>query len=399
VETEGPTKHVDRDEIWAIYDDWYAETYDDRFHGGDVWNENLGAYKIELVGELLPEGGRWLDVGCGTGKHLSAHPDIAREGLDLSPSMVARAREANPGVPIHEGSYLDDHPEWVGRWDLVTNLWLSYQFVDSLKQLEQAVANMASWVAPGGALLMHVADCEDVARGIDLPWEDPETPVFSDSLFVTAVLWTWKESNGRTHHDLIAPQLQRMVNIVARHFEEIEVRRWPATAPGSDRPKGVIGRRKRPVPLSRAEVGDTYPYTLTFPPLDHPREHDRTRPGDPGYVRPGDPDRDRARSAPGIDAAALGPLHAELAELRGQVGALGAALFPPETEPAYDTLGVVHEQVWEIRQELADLRAATTRDPATAFEGTSTKRLASEVLRRINPLRPQTWKRLARRLR
>jgi SAM-dependent methyltransferase len=264
---------VDKDEILSIYDDWYAESYDERFHGGDVWNDNLGAYKIELVGELLPPGGRWLDTGCGTGKHLSAFPDVERAGLDLSPSMLVQARKNNPGVEFTNGSYLDEHPEWVEQWDLVSNLWLSYQFVDSIRDIHRTVANLASWVKPDGALLMHVADCEDVARGIDLPWEDPETPVFSDSLYITAVLWSWKEANGREHKDLVAPQLQRMVNIFAQFFEDIEVRRWPSTFPGSDRPKAVIGRKKRAVPLHPDEVDRTYPYRLTFPPPDHPREH------------------------------------------------------------------------------------------------------------------------------
>lgn len=383
---------MDRDEILRIYDQWYADTYDERFHGGDAWNDNLGGYKVELVGELLPPGGTWLDVGCGTGKHLSSHPDVRREGLDLSPSMVQKARAANPGVTIHEGSYLEDRPEWVGRWNLVTNLWLSYQFVDSLKLLEQAVGNMASWVAPDGVFLVHVADCEDVARGVQLPWEDPETPVFSDSLFVTAVHWTWKESNGRTHHDLLAPQLQRMVNIVARDFEEIEVRRWPAIAPGSDRPKGVIGRRKREQRLASSEVGDTYPYILTFPPRDHPGEHDPTRPGDPGFAAPAT----TAAAAQPMEAS-IGSLREEVVALRAQLSSLSDALFPPVTDDTYDTLGVVHEQVWAIRNDVTELARRGT--PSADLSGMSTKRLAREVARRLNPLSPRTWRRAARRRR
>ncbi len=264
---------MDRNEILDIYDEWYADSYDARFHGGDVWNANLGAYKVELVGELLPDGGRWLDVGCGTGKHLSAYPGVDRCGLDLSPSMLAKATAANPDAEFVLGSFLDSHTEWRDQWDLVTNLWLSYQFVDSIKEVHAVVANLASWVRPDGSLLIHVADCEDVARGVQLPWEDPETPVFSDSLYVTGVLWSWHESNGREHKDLVAPQLQRMVNIVAEHFQDIEVRRWPSTFPGSDRPKAVIGRRKRPLPLTQEEVGRCYPYRLTYPPPDHPLEH------------------------------------------------------------------------------------------------------------------------------
>jgi SAM-dependent methyltransferase len=414
---------VDRDEVLNIYDEWYADTYDERFHGGDAWNANLAAYKIEIVGELLPEGGRWLDVGCGTGKHLSAYPDVDREGLDLSPSMVEKAREANPGVPIHLGSYLDDHPEWVGQWDLVTNLWLSYQFVDSLKLVEQAVANMASWVAPTGSLFMHVADCEDVARGTMLPWEDPETPVFGDSLFVTSVTWTWKESNGRTHYDLVAPQLQRMVNIVAQHFEEVEVRRWPAIDLVSGRPKGIVGRKKRERSLTAAEVGNQYPYSLVYPPRDHPGEHDPSRPGDPGFGEPDPPPPDpthellaevqrqvdevrrEVASVRGEVANERGELAVFVSDVRGDISALANELLPPASGEQYDTLGVVHEQVWVLRRDLEELKEAfaasvpSAAKPAPApgpLGAVPTKKLAAEVSRRVNPFSGQFWRRVKR---
>lgn len=383
---------MNRDEILAIYDEWYADSYDGRFHADDDWNANLGGYKVEVVQELLPPDGRWLDVGCGTGKHLSALPDVRREGLDLSPSMVARARAANPDVTIHEGSYLDDHPEWTGAWDLVTNLWLSYQFVDSLKLLEQAVANMASWVSSDGAIFMHVADCEDVARGVDLPWEDPETPVFGDSLFVTSVTWTWKESNGRTHHDLVAPQLQRMVNIIARDFEEVEVRRWPAIDPESalGRPKGVIGRKKRPTPISADEVGNCYPFTLTYPPRDHPREHDPHRPEDPPRPSEAAPDESG-------EATRLADIERQLGELRSDISALAEALTAaaPENEEAqYDTLGVVHEQVWAVRRELADLHRAwgesLSANAADANTAASPRSFARRVRRLLSSKSPSS---------
>lgn len=376
---------MNRDEILSIYDPWYADTYDERFHGGDAWNANLGAYKVEVVGELLRPGGRWLDVGCGTGKHLAAHPEAERAGLDISPSMVEQARKANPGVTITEGSYLDDHPEWVGAWDLVTNLWLSYQFVDSLKLLEQAVANMASWVAPDGCFFMHIADCEDVARGTILPWEDPTTPVFGDSLFVTSVTWTWRESNGRTHHDLVAPQLQRMVNIVARDFEEVEVRRWPAIDLVSGRPKGIIGRRKRATPLTLAEVGWSYPYTLVYPPPDHPAEHDPARPGDETVP---------VEATPAPELERLG---SEVQALRSELASLADALVPPPDSDRYDTLGVVHDQVWAVRKDLAGLyHAWEARSAPPPVGAIPTRRLLGELGRRFNPLRRQTWRRLRR---
>ena len=65
----------------------------------DVFPRHVAEHYIDkrtgLVKDLLPMGGLVLDVGCGTGQLGAA---IASEGfdvfgVDLSPSMVARARQ------------------------------------------------------------------------------------------------------------------------------------------------------------------------------------------------------------------------------------------------------------------------------------------------------------------
>lgn len=401
---------MDRDQIHEIYDSWYAESYDERFLSGGPWNDNLFAYQLEVIGELLPAGGRWLDVACGTGKHLASFPDVDREGFDLSPAMVARARDRNPGVEIEEGSFLDEQGERVGRYDLVTNFWLAYQLVDTLNDVERAVQNMASWVSPEGSLLIHVGDAEDLtrgaeahsARGIELPWE---ATVVEESLYITSVTWTWREANGRTHQDLVAPQLQRMVNIVARDFEEVEVRRWPAIDDVSGRPKAVIGRKKRAVRLSAAEVGVTYPYELVYPPRDHPLEKDPSRPGDPGFGAEGAAPTGTAAPEPDprIDAVLE-----DVASLRSELSSLAEALLPVVNSQAEaaarreGTLGVVHDQTWAIRKDISDFYGAwdarstpqaPPTPPAPRLDRVGTKRLAAELARRLNPFKRQFWAR------
>ena len=53
-----------------------------------------------LAGEKF---GAMLDVGCGSGRLLSvlaaAHPDASLVGLDISPKMLAHAREKTAGCP------------------------------------------------------------------------------------------------------------------------------------------------------------------------------------------------------------------------------------------------------------------------------------------------------------
>ena len=60
-------------------------------------------WAIELLGSLLPNGARVLDVGCGAGVPIAASL-LAREfhvvGIDLSASMLSLARERVPSADL-----------------------------------------------------------------------------------------------------------------------------------------------------------------------------------------------------------------------------------------------------------------------------------------------------------
>lgn len=259
---------MDDQSVLRIYNERYALAYDDRFLHGEPWTQVLSQYMEEVLREVMPAGGSWLDVGCGTGWYLSRFPEVKRAGLDLSPAMLEFAARRNPHVPLVQASFLDDKPEWNGRWDLVTNLWFAYQHVPSMRDIENVLARHAAWVSPAGTLLVHVGDSEDFYPHTTIPWESRQ---HGGSVFITAVMWSWKEADGTRHDDLVAPQLQRMVNVIARHFDDIEVRRFPqaGTAP---RFKAVIARKKRQQPRTAEEVGDNYPFTSVYPPPHHPLE-------------------------------------------------------------------------------------------------------------------------------
>lgn len=259
---------MDEAQVLSIYNQRYALGYDARFLHGEPWKHVLSQYLEEILRDVMPAGGSWLDVCCGTGWYLSRFPDVDRAGFDLSPAMLALAARRNPHVPLIQGSFLDDKPEWNGRWDLVTNLWFAYQHVSSIRQLEDVIARHAAWVSPAGTLLVHVGDSEDLYPHTSIPWE---SPVLGGSVFITAIMWSWREADGTRHDDLVAPQLPRMVNIIARYFDDIEVRWFPRVGI-APRFKAVVARRKRPQPRSSQEVGDNYPFTNVYPSPDHPME-------------------------------------------------------------------------------------------------------------------------------
>lgn len=55
---------------------------------------------FEFLDQWLPQSGRILDVGCGTGRYCGKLNQAGREclGIDLDPGMVAEAEPLNPGV-------------------------------------------------------------------------------------------------------------------------------------------------------------------------------------------------------------------------------------------------------------------------------------------------------------
>jgi ubiquinone/menaquinone biosynthesis C-methylase UbiE len=127
---------MDRRQVLTTYDEQYARTYDERFILSEHYRSK-NEFEVEVLTELLQDGGHWLDVACGTGYFLSRFPGVPRAGLDISPAMLARAREANPdALFFREGDFTEDVPEWHGQWDLVTCMWYAYGMVESLAEVD-----------------------------------------------------------------------------------------------------------------------------------------------------------------------------------------------------------------------------------------------------------------------
>lgn len=115
-----------------------------------------------IIRQHLRSGGRrLLDVACGTGHHieyLKAH--FYTEGLDISPELLAIARQRHPNVSFHQADMTDFD---LGQpFDIVTCLFSSIGYVKTLDNLIRAVTCMAHHVVPGGVLIIE-------------PWFTPDT--------------------------------------------------------------------------------------------------------------------------------------------------------------------------------------------------------------------------------
>ena len=106
-----------------------------------------------IIEESSPGAKRLLDVACGTGAHLA---ELRRwyevEGADLSPAMLAVARDRLPGIQLHEA---DMRTLDLGRsFDVVICLFSSIGYITDPIEMRSAVARLAAHVARGGVLIL-----------------------------------------------------------------------------------------------------------------------------------------------------------------------------------------------------------------------------------------------------
>jgi len=129
-----------------------AHLYDLFFDEKDYGAES--ARVRELVAERCPGARTLLDVACGTGRHLELlASSFEVEGTDLDDGMLAVARQRLPNVAFHRADMRDFD---LGRtFDVVTCLFSSIGYVQTVANLGRAVAAMARHLAPSGVLLVE----------------------------------------------------------------------------------------------------------------------------------------------------------------------------------------------------------------------------------------------------
>ena len=130
-----------------------AHLYDlvQEFSGKDYDAES--AMLTSQISAAVPTAEALLDVACGTGGHLvhlKHHFEVT--GIDLDPTMLAEAHRRLPGVDLIEA---DMRTFDLGRqFDAVVCLFSSVGYLPDRGALEEAIANMARHLSPGGVLIV-----------------------------------------------------------------------------------------------------------------------------------------------------------------------------------------------------------------------------------------------------
>lgn len=184
-----------------------------------------------LARRWVRSGGRsWLDVACGTGRHLSfLRRHYTVRGVDLSPEMLRVAKRRLPGVRLGIG---DMRSFRLGEtFDVISCLYSAIGHLETERDVRTTFENFARHLTPGGIAIVE-------------PWIDPVDfrsgyvhLLTHSSPSVTVVRMAFSSRRGRRsaihYHYLIGRSGRRV-----EHFEEVD--------------RGLLVPRRRLVQLMRS---------------------------------------------------------------------------------------------------------------------------------------------------
>ena len=153
---EKKTNEFDMKEtVPEIYDDFYVAIYDDL-----VFNKNKNDYEIgKWITQARPVESKSivLDIGSGTGHHVSslkAHGYKA-VGIDISPSMVKKAKETYPDLDFKVADALNPSVFPEESFTHITCFYFTLYYIQGKKQFFE---NCMRWLMPGGVLAVHIVN-------------------------------------------------------------------------------------------------------------------------------------------------------------------------------------------------------------------------------------------------
>jgi SAM-dependent methyltransferase len=137
-----------------VYDDFYADIYDYL-----VFNNMKDDYEVgEIINKTTPTSqSKILDIGCGTGHHVSSLGAKGFDvlGIDISPSMIKKAKENFPDYTFNVADATDS-----AKFDpnTFTHILCMYFTIYYFKDKKQIFDNAFTWLMPGGYLIVHLVD-------------------------------------------------------------------------------------------------------------------------------------------------------------------------------------------------------------------------------------------------
>jgi SAM-dependent methyltransferase len=150
------TEKISYKEGESVYDDFYTNIYDYL-----VYNNIKNDYELgKIVNSTNPtEASIIVDIGCGTGHQVSSlsAKNLQVMGIDISPSMIQKAKENYPTGNYKIGDALNSSLlDPMSATHILCLYFTLYYFKDK----RQFFDNCMDWLMPGGYLVVHLVDRE-----------------------------------------------------------------------------------------------------------------------------------------------------------------------------------------------------------------------------------------------
>ncbi len=197
-----------------IYGERYVQPYAALYIDHPLWEPKLQC-NVALLSRLLKPLGNWLDTCCGQGWHLAQFPSHRRMGIDVSAAQLEQARLHNPGVPFIQADITDYEVPDGQRFDLVSNFWSAYSYLNDEDAIRELVEKLVRWTAPGGALYVELTVPELLEAFNDSEFAE-ETGARVSLRSPDGVYWDYQDAGGV--HRMMSPPLEFFTDIIAPHF-------------------------------------------------------------------------------------------------------------------------------------------------------------------------------------
>ena len=137
-----------------VYDNFYAEIYDDLLFNGVKNDFEIGS----IIKDTNPTSKSIiLDIGSGTGHHVKGFSEAGykTQGIDISPDMVEIAKTNYPTMNYEVVDALKPMSFPPNSFTHITCLYFTIYYIEKKQMFLQ---NCFNWLIPGGYLALHLVD-------------------------------------------------------------------------------------------------------------------------------------------------------------------------------------------------------------------------------------------------
>jgi SAM-dependent methyltransferase len=191
-----------------------AKYYDDIY---DFKNYRRETLRLERVARRFgkPRKRTWLDVACGTGRHLELlGRKYATAGVDSSPEMLRIARHRLPGVRLVLGDMRTFHLD--RRFDVVSCLFSAIGHLRTDREVRKTFENFGRHLTPGGLAIVEPWIEPSAFRPASVHLRTYESPAVK---VVRLAASSRRGDRSVIHYHYLIGRLGRRV----QHFEETDV--------------------------------------------------------------------------------------------------------------------------------------------------------------------------------